>query len=224
MSKADLAIKEQSIVLLGTFNPIIVTPQWLARKGLIGDSLADAAETNVISREVSEFFLESFKILVLKDRYIASSVEEMYFDNMRDLTLNIFEYLPECPIIQLGINYHHHYAFDKHEDYIEFGHRIVPKESLWKKVMPDPALASISIQNTRTDNYEGKYVANVKVSKRIKQNGVEIHINDHYDLFKPGEENVDASRAVQVIKEQWENSINKSSEIIEGIFKYGSVS
>jgi hypothetical protein len=221
MTNAELKFKEHSIVLLGTFNPVIFNPHWLARKGLIGNELADAAQTNVNSTEVSEFILESFKILVLTDRFIASSVQEMHFDNMRDLTVGIFEYLPECPIVKIGINYHHHYAFNSEEDYIEFGHKIVPKDPLWNALMPEPGVANISIQSPRQDDYVGKRVATVKVSNKV-QYGVEIHVNDHYDLYKVGEENsVDASRAVQVVKEQWETSIEGSTNVIKGVFEYG---
>ena len=42
-----------SIVLVGQFNPPIVTPQWLARHSLVSGEEADNAEIGVIHKEIT---------------------------------------------------------------------------------------------------------------------------------------------------------------------------
>jgi len=222
MSKSSLEIKELIIILVGSFNPVIFHPQWLVRKGLIREGEAEAAKPKINHPEISEFDLDYCSIQVLPHRFSITSTQEDGFVLMRDLVANIFESLPESHIVQLGINLHHHYKFPDKEEYIEFGHQIIPKEQLWGQVLTNPLLLKVNIQGERTDDNNGKIGVTVKTSDKINEYGVEIQINDHYNLLSKGEENkVDASRAVQILRKEWDNSLKHSEEILNKVYDYG---
>src|SRR5262245_12438798 len=107
--------KELSIVLIGKFNPVIINPNWLAGKELINDLEAkEATESgNFITHpEVSQFGLSYFNVQVMQERYVITSMQEGFFDKICELTISIFSFLPETPIIQMGINTVYHYKLD----------------------------------------------------------------------------------------------------------------
>lgn len=216
-------IKELSVVLIGKFNPSIIHPQWLVRKDLIRSGEAEDAKIKVNHPEISDFDLSSCAIQVTNDRFMISSTQETYFKSMLGLIKNILELLPECPISQVGVNLHHHYKFDDKERYIEFGHRIVPKDDLWNKILKNPGLTKVTIESDRKDDRDGKIMIMVGISRRILKQGVEIQVNDHFDLYKKGEEDlVDASRAIKLLLENDIISIKNPEEIINYIYDYGA--
>ncbi len=216
-------IKELSIVLIGKFNPSIIHPQWLVRKDLIRSGEAEDAKIKVNHPEISDFDLSSCTIQVTHDRFMISSTQETYFKSMMELIKNILELLPECPVLQAGINLHHHYKFDDKEQYIKFGHIIVPKDDLWNKIVKNPGLTKVTIESEREDGKDGKIVTMVGVSRRIQKQGVEIQVNDHFDLYKKGEEDlIDASRALKLLSDKNIISITNPEKIINHIYEYGS--
>ena len=216
-------IKELSVVLIGKFNPSIVHPQWLVRKDLIRSGEAESAKIKVNHPEISDFDLSSCTIQVTNDRFMVSSTQETYFKSMIELIKNILGLLPECPVLQAGINLHHHYKFDNKENYIDFGHKIVPKDDLWSAVVKNPGLTKITVQSERGDNYDGKVVTMVGISRKIQKQGVEIQVNDHFDLYKKGEEDlVDASRVIELLSDKAVLSIENPEKIINHIYDYGT--
>ncbi|MBN2717440.1 MAG: hypothetical protein JXX14_16430 [Deltaproteobacteria bacterium] len=224
MSKSRLEIKELSIVLVGKFNPIIYHPQWMARKSILTPSEADAATENIkiIHQDVAEFVLDYCTIQVVKDRFSATSTQETHFKQMRDLVSNICSHLPECPILQAGINFHHHYRFTEEAAFNAFGHKVVPKEPLWKNFLEEPGLSHVAIQGKRTDGRDGYKMLHINSSGRVRPWGVQIFLNDHYQLYteKPVTE-ADAAKAISVLNEQYTTSIGDSEKILDGIYQYG---
>src|SRR6478609_780623 len=182
MRKAFLEVKEQSIVLIGNFNPAIFHPQWLARKDLIGSADADKASITVNHPDISEFQLSFCNIQVLVDRFSITSSQETHFKSIRDLVINILKFLPETPVIQMGINLEHHYNFSDEKEYIQFGHIIVPKKPLWDSITDDPGVEKISIRFKQDEGYEGHKVITLNPSNKYKL-GVRLQVNDHLDLL-----------------------------------------
>jgi hypothetical protein len=219
---SQLEIKELSIVLVGLFNPKIYHPQWMARKGIISAEEADAANVKISHPDVTEFDLEYCSLQVVKNRFAASSTRETHFRIINDIVRGIFDSLPECPVFQVGINLHHHYRFSSESEYVEFGHKIVPKEPLWNNELTKPGLSSIAVQGKREDDYTGHKTIHVSISTKVQPFGVQIYLNDHFELYPPQSKDADALKAIDLLKSGFVSSIEKSAEIIEGVYNYGS--
>lgn len=221
--KSRLKIKELAIVLVGHFNPIIYHPHWMARKDLVSSTEADAAKIKINHPEVSEFEFEYCSLQVLKNRFTATSAQETHFKKVKDLVRSILDCLPECPIAQVGINLHHHYDFEKKKPYVDFGHKIVPKEALWKTVLDNPGVLNIAIKGDRDDDYLGYRAVYMNVSNKVQPYGVRIHVNDHYELYSAREtRSIDSLKAIELLDDVFISSTQKSEEIIKRIHEYGS--
>lgn len=228
-----LEIKELSLVLVGKFNPLIFHPHWLARKSLITDTEAEAASNPEEAKkkkyinhpEVSQFSLGYCDVQVLLDNFTVSSTQEGYFTPIRDLVLNVFSILRETPIVQVGINLTHHYRFRDVESWHKYGHTLVPKEPLWKAISKNPGLKKLEIESERTDEFKGSVNIITGLSDRINAAnfGIKLQINDHYNLFlREEEKQLDATRALKVLEQNWKRSIEISEQMIAGIIKHAS--
>lgn len=102
---APLSKDEVSVVLIGSFNPTIFHPSWLALNNLISREQADnAAITRIVYAEVTQFSAAYMSFEVLPQRFTVRC-EGIYGDAVRDLVLKAFgEILPHTPVRQMGIN------------------------------------------------------------------------------------------------------------------------
>ncbi len=60
-----------SIVLIGSFNPAIFHPAWLALNGVISKEVGEAGQVNVVHPEVSSISIDTIRIEVQRNRYIS---------------------------------------------------------------------------------------------------------------------------------------------------------
>ena len=73
-----------SIVLIGNFNPVIISPCWLASKGLIREIEAETARVDVIHSEVTKFELDWFSFESTQARIDFKTNRESHFNILRD--------------------------------------------------------------------------------------------------------------------------------------------
>jgi hypothetical protein len=204
-------ISGTSVVLIGSFNPAIIQPAWLASKGLIGESEADAANIDVITHDISAFSTDWLRVLVTGDRFLCASEVAPSFDLLRDLTVGIFRHLAETPITAMGINRSFHFPAPSEEAWHAFGHKLAPKD-IWNDVMSNPGTRAVVIQGARPDKAVGHVFATVEPSIRV-QPGIYININDHYQLDQMGSSN--ASAMADVLITNWEPSFGRAQTIVD---------
>ena len=223
MGTPSLEVREHNIILLGSFNPKIFHPQWMARKEVISDGEASGADLKVSHNEISEFELDYCKFQVLPNRFAVFCKQEPYFKKVRDMVLSIFSVLKETPIYKMGLNNHYHYRFENSESWHAFGHKNAPKE-LWNKILDHPGLHQLTIQSRRTDSYKGLVTVSTGISELIPLSnlGVSIKVNDHYDFdIEIDKSEIDAQFALDTISKNWDASQEKSNMINEEVIKYG---
>src|SRR5689334_581588 len=93
-----------SIVLTGSMNPAIISPEWLGRHKVLAQDMVDSADIQVIHKEVSVFRCGWGAVHVNRDRFQAATNEAPYV-RLCDLVAKVFgELLPNTPIDALGIN------------------------------------------------------------------------------------------------------------------------
>ena len=219
-------IKEPSsrvlnIVFVGSFNPSIICPAWLAAKNIIKEEESSNAKVEMIHPEFSKFEISDCVYEIFLNRFSVTTKHTHLFEKMQDNVIKILNLLRETPIIQAGINWHHIYEFleSEHEDYVNFGHKHVPKENFWNKHLKNPGLYELKITSDREDDYKGKYNVFIK-----KGNGrsVQLHFNDHYEIQNEGDKIADASKAIELIDKNFSTSREVSSKLLKELFEYGS--
>jgi hypothetical protein len=224
MGKPAVEIVEHSIVLLGSFNPTIFHPQWMARKEIIPEGAATGANVKVNHSEVSEFDLENCKFQVLPERFLASSRDEEFFKPLRDLVIHLFTILLETPIYKMGLNHHWHYKFEDADSWHKYGHKHAPKDHLWNDLLENPGLSQLNIIGKRDDEYKGTKTISTGISNLIPVSnfGVSISVNDHYDFDLESEKSdIDAQYAKDAISKIWDKSKSSANEIQEKVLNYG---
>ncbi len=216
MSKKKPEILGLSFVIVGDFNPKIFHPLWFSKHGLIGEHESEEAKIQVIHSDVAVFNLEWLRLQVTRDRFDISTTQEAYFEVLRDLVISIFGILEHTPVKMLGINYQLHFKMKSEDEWNSLGHRLAPKET-WNKVLKNPGMQKVSIKSERTDDYKGNIIASAEPSSKIKH-GVFFSINDHYESNLPDENNWTGSM-VSIIKDNWDESIQRSKLIPQAILE-----
>ena len=78
MAESKPKIEALSVVLLGSFNPQIFQPAWLAAEGLIRKEEGQDAKIQVIHPEISAFSLGWAAIDVTHERYAVETSRACY--------------------------------------------------------------------------------------------------------------------------------------------------
>src|SRR3712207_6425899 len=128
-----------SVVLVGSFNPRIFQPAWLASNGLVRQAEADAAKVEIIHPEVSAVRYDGFRLQVTGDQYSITTQDERYTETSRDLTASIFQLLHHTPVHQMGINVELHFRMKSEDSWHAFGHLVSPKD-IWEGTLKEPGL------------------------------------------------------------------------------------
>jgi hypothetical protein len=220
-------ISAASIVLVGSFNPKIFQPFWMAKHGLISEKDADTAEVSIIHPEVSAFFIEGlFTLQVDRGRFsIERSVAPLIL--ICDTTVKLFsEILPHTPVEKMGINRLVHFNVGEAER-DRIGKILAPREPWgdWgKKVSSGEGtkhggLTSLTLmQKDAADRPSGWIQTRVEPSTRIGggQSGIFVEVNDHFEILDP-KENSSPLAMMKILHERWDASIKNSDAIIDGL-------
>jgi hypothetical protein len=215
-------IQAANVVLLGPFNPAIFHPSWLASYNLIRRQEAEAAEIQIIHPNVAAFTVEWLQIKVTEDQFQASTTLEAYYETLRDLVIGILEVLSRPPIAHMGINREFHYLSPSVDVWHSIGYRLAPKQD-WEGVLEQPKMRSLTMQGVRPDPFKGYIQTKVEPSPRVEP-GIFVQINDHYELGTSSNESLTGSdRVIQILSEQWSESMQRSLSIAEKVASLGDI-
>lgn len=221
-----LEVFGSQIVLLGSFNPPIFSPDWLNRNGLIGDDdMADAkaSESFVMTPEVTRFETESFSLQVVSGQFALNSKGPVT-PQIRDLATGIFTLVDQTPITALGLNFHADFKMPTIEQWHKVGDFLAPK-SIWKKFFPDTSSVGMNQIVMEIDPFQRgadevalrRQRMTVSYSKSIPI-GVNFFYNDHFVVESEAKSRVStASIAVSKIGTHWDEVMNTSTKIFTGM-------
>lgn len=210
--------QEAAIVLIGDFNPKIFQPAWFSAEGLIKKQDEEDSKIEVIRPEFVSLDFGWMKLQVTRDRFQVSTLQEPYYEPMRDLVLGTFQTLSHTPIRMMGINSEIHYLMPNEAVWHDLGNTLAPKD-LWNDILDNPGLSTMTMEGKRTDGYNGIIHVRVGPSNDVKP-GVVISINDHFD-FAPSEELSahGADEVISAIQKVWGTSQKRTSNICEAILR-----
>jgi len=209
-----------SITLLGSFNPSIFQPAWLASHELIREDEASAAEIHVIHPELTSFKADWLVLQVQKQRFMVQTSDVRQYFPLRDLVIGIFQLLEHTPFDKMGMNRFAHFRVPSIERWHAVGHFLAPKEP-WNDILDTPGLRSLSMSSkpltdTSTDT---RRILTVRVEPSVRiQPGVFFEINDHREAQGAGAAGV----LMRILEKEWSDSLQKAEQIAEHLLERAS--
>lgn len=203
-----------SVVMVGSFNPSIFQPRWLASLGMIRAEEADSATISTIQVQVADFQTEWFRMQVLQNRFLLQSLDATHYGPIHDLVAGIFRLLPHTPVNRLGIARWFHYRMESTEVWHEVGNKLAPKE-FWHPLVETPGLRSMMMQGRRTGAESGTLFVKIEPSLVI-QPGVFIEVTEEYAAH--GDEDLaDAKWVPERLDKHWEPIMKYAEDVSQGL-------
>lgn len=210
MSFKSVSIYNIALVFVGNFNPSIVSPSWLARKGLIRDSEADNANLQITHPEISRFTLSFVEIQVTMTKFQLTCENQAEFEYVKDLAVSIFTILSETPVSALGFNHFMHFKLSNIKEYNGFGNWLSPLSS-WENSLEGPKILELKIIDTPHKESNIKNQVTIVPSDKLPPGlGVRIQLNYHIELNTKSDLNID-----DIFSKNWKKSFEKA-DLIRG--------
>jgi len=188
-------ISAVSVVLVGEFNPAMLTPAWLAYHDIFNKQEAEEADLQVASRAVTQFSTDWLVLRAASDRFAAETTRSPHI-RLRDLVLRIFqEKLVHAPFRAMGLNRSVHFLTPTPEHRDALGRRLAPLDP-WMEgsdiVDFSAEPSGMTSLEMRQGNLEGRPPAD-QINVRIEPSnlvggghlGIFVSINDHYTPTGP---------------------------------------
>lgn len=198
-----------TIVLVGSFNPGIFQPAWLAAQKLIPDAEAQNAKITLITPNVAVFSIGWAVLSIEKDKFIIECDQPAFYEAARDLTLGTFHVLKHTPVKYLGVNRRSHFQMENPEMLHTTGHLLAPKV-YWKDVLKNPLLRSMTMLSERTDDYKGAVNVTIEPSLQISS-GAFVQVNDHFEF----PDNEPVTTATSVLASVFHDSLARAEKIMQ---------
>lgn len=204
-----------SVVLLGSFNPLIFHPLWLLKKGLIPES--DVVDKMiVINSKVSQYPIGDWmQMTVTPERCEFKIQKPERIVVMKDLIMGTLSALPETPIIAMGINRGNIINLGDADSYYKFGSKLAMLD-IWNDCLHNPRLRDIIIEDVENIG-EGEE----KVRRRIQiktadvkdqEFCIDVNFNNHYTANAQ-----DVIFAIKTLDTYLLSDIDKYDEILNSI-------
>lgn len=155
MSRFDFEKFDASVVVLGSLNPAIATPDWLRRKGLITDSDFESAIQTIQAsapQGIFSFSCDWFALNAIPQK-LSVLTKQGSSPRVRDLVAGVFQYLGETPVTAVGVNFHADIKFHQPADYYLFGDVLAPK-GVWHSEFPAEKFA-VGVKSLTMEIREG---------------------------------------------------------------------
>ncbi|HEY5370173.1 MAG TPA: hypothetical protein VIJ75_14415 [Hanamia sp.] len=206
----DREIYSLIVVIIGNFNPVIITPFWLSSKGFIRETEAETAKVVIVHPDITRFEIDWLSVEVTRTRFELKTRRESHFSVLRDLVVSIFSTLKETPITAFGINHLSHFSLKDTKEYANFGYWLSPVQQ-FESVLNNPKVQSVQYSETRTENEnEGVIRLGIYPSDLIKDDkSVVFNCNHHFENFSIK----DTKEIILILVEKWEYSFIKSNQL-----------
>jgi hypothetical protein len=150
------------------------------------------------------------RLQVIQEQFVIETIQEPYYEILRDLIVGTFSLLNHTPVTMLGINTQQHFRMHFEDEWNKLGHELAPKEKYWIPVLEKPGMRSLVVQGQRPDKYKGYIQVKVEPSSKI-QLGVYISINDHYEV----KEESNCKTIVDILNIDWVDSRQRAEKLIK---------
>lgn len=198
-----------TIVLLGSFNPLILAPHWLLMHDVITEfDLEHVHETGkwVATRDVAVMEFRTFSLQADRDRVQVAMTDEAETPLLlADVVVNVFGLLGHTPVHAVGLNHTSHRAVEEARA-VEVLDRLAPSSAV-DGLLPEIHLESLSWAAARPDDYAGRLRLSVEPSVLVA--GLFFNLNDHFDLGDSGT----GLSAADLVGNEWQESLRRADEL-----------
>jgi hypothetical protein len=198
-----------TIVLLGSFNPLILDPHWLLKHGVITEyDLEHAQETGkwIATRDIAAMEFRTFSLQADHDRVQVTMTQEAETPlALADVVVNVFGLLEHTPVRAVGLNHTSHRAADEARAN-EIFNRLAPADAV-SGLLPDIRVESLTWVASRPDDYAGLLRFTVEPSLQLA--GLFFNLNDHFDLGDGGT----GRSAAELVGNEWQESLRRADEL-----------
>jgi hypothetical protein len=219
--RPQLEIQGVNIVLRGNFNCAVFHPSWFVSQDLLRRQEAEAAKIELIHPQAAIFNIDWLELRVTENRFQVSTIQESYYEILRDLVVGVFRLLNHTPLSVMGINRNFHYGLESKESWHAVGDLLAPKQE-WVDVLDKPGMRSLLIEGARPDDMDGYIRVKVEPSIRVRF-GIIIEVNDHYQLPSPSQPPTGAEEIVDILSKRWNESMQRSLDIAQKIAGLGEL-
>ena len=213
-----------SIVLLGDFNPAILTPAWFALNHLLPARLAENARLEIAHAQQTEFEADWLYLQVTPSHFIASTNQAPY-SRLRDLVAALFrDFLLHTPLRSLGINRNVHFRVQSLEHRDRIFRTLAPTE-VWGDWSGDlgedgrhGGMTSLTMAQIAIEGRPSIDSVNVRVEPSLaisdRETGVFVQVNDHYVCEK---EDQATSYLTNILYQEFDKSLLNGDRIIDRV-------
>jgi hypothetical protein len=241
MNSTDVRGEGVQLVILGSFNPAIVSAGWLQANDLISSADADVAEVLPSPGRASLFTTGWFQWAVYEGRMQLSSDKPAEYERLRDLAVGALKILNHTPVAAMGINRYFQCAVSNNEVWHRIGDTLAPKE-FWCKELELPGMKDVTVTSVRPDNYAGEVNVSVQPSQIVTP-GVYVSQNDHFVLrtteHQPSdrreffdEDVIESNKipapdskylpvAIEILTHSWANSMVRAERLVDHVLRAG---
>jgi hypothetical protein len=204
-----LELEGASIVILGSFNPVIFHPSWLLANGLISKDDSEDTEVKQIHPAISSMFVGKWLNLeVMRERFSVICSEPPSFQRMRDLVLGVLSLLEHTPVTAIGMNFDRKFSLRSEEALHKVFDRFCPA-SCWKGIIESPAFKSFEVSRGRTK----ERLLNLKIAFEHKvEFGLFVSSNYHREP-----EDLTPAGVVDILNREWKDNFREFKGISEKI-------
>ncbi len=205
----DLVPALETIVLVGSFNPLILDPNWLLKQQVISQfELEQVQETGkaLISRQVALMEFRTFSLQADPNRVqIAMTQEAETPLLLADVVAKIFGVLAHTPVNAVGLNHSvHRETIDDHAERIL---DLLAPQAAAERLLASGRVESLTWQADRDDDYAGRLYLSVQPSVHVQ--GLFLSVNDHFDLGDSGT----GQSATRLVSEEWQHSLQRAEDV-----------
>lgn len=211
-------IEGANIVLIGTFEPAVLQPEWFATQGLISHEETYVANVQMNRQDSVAFTTDLFEVKAKRDQLLVGTTHGPSFPRLTDIVSGVLA-LVQPDIAKVGINRDTHFALSSVEAWRDIAQRLAPPEN-WDLLLPNPGMRSLAIQGTRPDGQPGAVLVRVEPSVRVRP-GIYVQVNDHFEVAEPASPE-GRSEATRIVSESWEPAMTQAETICRHLL-FGTV-
>lgn len=226
MSKWQTLQEEASIVFVGNFNPMIFHPEWFIRKGIYKEWDYKNDSSFICVPDISRFNLPGDQqITVRLNQFVMRAQRRSDFAVFRDNVVEVFNFLRETPLLQMGMNFTTVVSTKDADDWDQIGTRFAKRDP-WRSMVShyqelseekqkELGLCSMTYQIPRKDDLPGFTRAKIEIVGSPRARTLKVEINNHIEI--DGDSQNTAQIATEILTDNWDSAILSSIELTEKI-------
>lgn len=221
--------RESSIVLVGVFDPLVMTPHWFVKQGMIPqEDINESLAIELVYKELTKFSLANVYVEVQPTTLVLRSTLASFDYKIQDIAVGVLTALKSAGVTALGLNLYTDIYFDDLEAWHKFGDLVTPKQ-IWQQAMPESeavGMANIQMQINKPKGENGVYNFTIGWLDQVKL--TRFSLNNHFDskryesvrkapVPKAKSQQAHAFDPIAIITAYWQQSLDFQEHLVTSL-------